>query len=307
MTTTTTTPPADRATGVRPPWMEKDGPVLLTLKIIVLVLVCAMVLYPFLNIIGTSLATEHEITQRNGLILLFPSEPTFAAYKAIFAGGVVTRAMVISIGVTVIGTLVNVVATTMLAYALSRPIVGGRVILLAVLFTMLFSAGMIPNFLLVTSLGLGNTFAALVVPSMISAFNFLVLRNFFQGIPDELLDAARVDGAGDVSILTKIVLPLAKAPLAVVTLFYAVGHWNSFFGALLYLNSDKWPLALVLRSIVLQGQPVGGNVETVAEAVPSIQAIQSAVVVVALVPILCVYPFLQRYFTQGVLTGAIKG
>jgi len=304
----TRVPPADIRPSTRPPWMEKDGPILMSIKVIVLVVVCLLVLYPFANIIGTSLASEAEIVRRNGLVILLPSEPTLAAYEAIFAGGVVTRAMMISIGVTVIGTAVNLVATTMLAYALSRPILGGRFILMTVLLTMLFGAGLIPNFLLVTALGLSNSYAALVLPGLISAFNFLVLRNFFQNIPDELVDAARVDGAGDVSIMLRVVLPLAKAPLAVVTLFYAVAHWNSFFNALLYLDSSKWPLALVLRSIVLQGQPIGGEItHTVGEAVPSIQGLQSAVVVVALVPILLVYPFLQRYFTQGVLTGAIKG
>lgn len=304
----TRVPPADIRPSTRPPWMEKEGPILMGIKVLVLVVVCLLVLYPFANIIGTSLASEAEIIRRNGLVILLPSEPTLAAYEAIFAGGVVTRAMMISIGVTLVGTAANLVATTMLAYALSRPILGGRFILMTVLLTMLFGAGLIPNFLLVTALGLSNTYAALILPGLISAFNFLVLRNFFQNIPDELVDAARVDGAGDVSIMLRVVLPLAKAPIAVVTLFYAVAHWNSFFNALLYLDSSKWPLALVLRSIVLQGQPIGGEITpTVGEAVPSIQGLQSAVVVVALVPILLVYPFLQRYFTQGVLTGAIKG
>src|SRR5699024_6564171 len=145
---------------------------------------------------------------------------------------VVTRAMMISIGVTVIGTAVNLVATTMLAYALRRPILGGRFILMTVLLIMLFGAGLIANFLLVTELGLSNCYCALDLHELIHAFHFLVLRNFCQNIPDELVDAARVDGAGDVSIMLRVVLPLAKAPLAVVTLFYAVAHWNSFFNAL---------------------------------------------------------------------------
>jgi len=295
-------------TSQRPPWMEAPSNAGLAIKGVVIAVVCLLVLYPFVNIVATSLAGESEITRRGGIIPLFPSEPTLAAYKTIFAGGVVSHALLVSAGITVIGTALNLVVTIALAYGLSRPIVGGRFVLTAVLFTMLFGAGIIPNFLLVKALGLYDSYASLIVPGLVSAFNFLVLRNFFQNIPAELLDSARIDGAGDLAILLRIVLPLSKAVLAVVALFYAVGHWNAFFNALLYLSdTGKWPLPLVLRLYVLQGQPVGGASESPGEAVASIQAVQMAVVVVALVPILCVYPFLQRYFTKGVLTGAIKG
>ncbi|MFI6679481.1 carbohydrate ABC transporter permease [Kribbella sp. NPDC050470] len=292
----------------RPPWMEPPSRAGLAFKALAIVVVCLLVLYPFVNIIATSFASEPEIVRRGGIIPLFPTEPTLAAYRTIFAGGVVSHALLVSAGITVIGTALNLVVTIGLAYGLSRLIVGGRFVLTAVLFTMLFGAGIIPNFLLVKQLGLYDTYAALIVPGLVSAFNFLVLRNFFQNIPAELIDSARIDGAGDLAILLRIVLPLSKAVLAVVALFYAVGHWNAFFNALLYLSdTDKWPLPLVLRLYVLQGQPVGAGAESPGEAVASIQAVQMAVVVVALVPILCVYPFLQRYFTKGVLTGAIKG
>ncbi|MET9310619.1 carbohydrate ABC transporter permease [Kribbella sp. NPDC003505] len=295
-------------TSQRPPWMEAPSKAGLAIKGAVIAVVCLLVLYPFVNIVATSLAGESEITRRGGIISLFPSEPTLAAYRTIFAGGVVSHALLVSAGITVVGTALNMVVTIALAYGLSRPIVGGRFVLTAVLFTMLFGAGIIPNFLLVKALGLYDSYASLIVPGLVSAFNFLVLRNFFQNIPAELLDSARIDGAGDLAILLRIVLPLSKAVLAVVALFYAVGHWNAFFNALLYLSdTGKWPLPLVLRLYVLQGQPVGGASESPGEAVASIQAVQMAVVVVALVPILCVYPFLQRYFTKGVLTGAIKG
>jgi putative aldouronate transport system permease protein len=295
-------------TSQRPPWMEAPTKAGLAIKGVVIAIVCLLVLYPFVNILATSLAGESEITRRGGIIPLFPSEPTLAAYKTIFAGGVVSHALLVSAGITIIGTALNLVVTIALAYGLSRPIVGGRFVLTAVLFTMLFGAGIIPNFLLIKALGLYDSYASLIVPGLVSAFNFLVLRNFFQNIPAELLDSARIDGAGDFAILIRIVLPLSKAVLAVVALFYAVGHWNAFFNALLYLSdTGKWPLPLVLRLYVLQGQPVGGGTESPGEAVASIQAVQMAVVVVALVPILCVYPFLQRYFTKGVLTGAIKG
>ena len=246
-------------TSQRPPWMEAPSKAGLALKGVVIAVVCLLVLYPFVNIVATSLAGESEITRRGGIIPLFPSEPTLAAYKTIFAGGVVSHALLVSAGITVIGTALNLVVTIALAYGLSRPIVGGRFVLTAVLFTMLFGAGIIPNFLLVKALGLYDSYASLIVPGLVSAFNFLVLRNFFQNIPAELLDSARIDGAGDLAILLRIVLPLSKAVLAVVALFYAVGHWNAFFNALLYLSdTGKWPLPLVLRLYVLQGQPVGG-------------------------------------------------
>jgi putative aldouronate transport system permease protein len=288
--------------------MEAPTPFGQALKVALIVFVCVLVLYPFLNIIATSFASETEIIRRGGIISLFPAHPTLAAYRTIFAGGVVTHALLVSAGITVAGTALNMLVTIGLAYGLSRPIVGGRFMLTAVLLTMLFGAGVIPNFLLVKSLGLYDTYAALVLPGAVSAFNFLVLRNFFQNIPAELMDAARIDGAGDLAILVRIVLPLSKAVLAVVALFYSVGHWNAFFNAMLYLSdTGKWPLPLVLRLYVLQGQPMGGDNPVPSEAVASIQALQMAVVVVALVPILCVYPFLQRYFTKGVLTGAVKG
>jgi putative aldouronate transport system permease protein len=171
---------------------------------------------------------------------------------------------------------------------------------------MLFNAGIIPNFLLVKNLGMYNTYASLVMPTLMSAFNLVVLRAFFMNLPTELLDAARVDGAGDLRTLVSIVLPLSKAVIAVVSLFYAVTYWNAFFNALLYLgDSDKWPLPMVLRSYVLQGQSLSGA--AAGETVAPQEAVQMAVLVIAVVPILLVYPFLQRYFTKGVLTGAVKG
>lgn len=291
----------------RPIWMEKPGPVENALKVIALVIIVALVIYPFWTVIATSLADRADIARQGGLVLI-PANPSFDAYRILLDGGIVTKALAVSIGITVIGTAVNLVMTIAFAYALSRPsTVGHKPMLLLALFTMLFSAGIIPNFLLVKSLGMLNSYAALIVPGMISAFNFVVMRNFFMNIPDELIDSARIDGASDLRILVSIVLPLSKAVIAVMGLFYAVEHWNSFFGALIYLNdTSMWPLSLVLRSYVLQGQQATGVRETM-DALPPEQSVQMAVVVMALVPILLVYPFLQKYFAKGVLTGAVKG
>ncbi len=290
----------------RPPWMERPTRIGQAAKALAVVVVVAAVAYPLLGVIGTSFASQTDIIRSPGLVL-WPDHPTVDAYRTIFTGGVVTRALVVSLGITVFGTLASLLVTVGMAYGLSRrDVTGSRFILMTALFTMLFNAGIIPNFLLVKGLGLYDTYAALVLPSLVSAFNLVVLRSFFMNLPEELYDAAKVDGAGDFRILVRIVLPLSKAVLAVISLFYAVTYWNAFFNSLLYLgDSDKWPLPMVLRTYVLQGQSL--NAASAGEALAPQQAVQMAVLVIAVVPILCVYPFLQRYFTKGVLTGAIKG
>ncbi|QKW11294.1 carbohydrate ABC transporter permease [Streptomyces sp. NA04227] len=286
--------------------MEKPSRAGQLAKGVVLVLVVAAVVYPLLGVIGTSFASQTDIIKSKGLVL-WPEHPSLDAYRTVLDGGVVTRALFVSLGITVVGTLASLLVTIGMAYGLSRrEVTGSRFLLMTALFTMLFNAGIIPNFLLVKGLGMYDTYAALVLPTLVSAFNLVVLRAFFMNLPEELYDAARVDGAGDLRILTRIVLPLSKSVLAVISLFYAVTYWNAFFNALLYLDtSTKWPLPMVLRTYVLQGQSLSGA--TTGEAVAPQQAVQMAVLVIAVVPILCVYPFLQRYFTKGVLTGAVKG
>ncbi|MFE4798685.1 carbohydrate ABC transporter permease [Streptomyces sp. NPDC057908] len=286
--------------------MERPTRIGQTAKAIAIVVVVLAVAYPLVGVIGTSFASQTDIIKSSGLVL-WPDHPTLDAYRTIFTGGVVTRALIVSVGITVFGTLASLLVTVGMAYGLSRrDVTGSRFILMTALFTMLFNAGIIPNFLLVKGLGLYDTYAALVMPTLVSAFNLVVLRSFFMSLPEELYDAAKVDGAGDFRILVRIVLPLSKAVLAVISLFYAVTYWNAFFNSLLYLNdSDKWPLPMVLRTYVLQGQSL--NAASAGEVLAPQQAVQMAVLVIAVVPILCVYPFLQRYFTKGVLTGAVKG
>jgi putative aldouronate transport system permease protein len=295
------------ASAQRPAWMERSTLVERLGKAFVLVVVPLLIIYPFVTVVATSLANENEIGRNGGLILLWPAEPTTAAYRAIFQGGIITRAIIVSVGITAVGTLVSMVATTLMAYGLSRPIVFGRTILLMAVFTLLFSPGIIPNYLVVKQLGLLNNYASLILPVMISAFNLIVMRQFFMAIPQELIDSAKIDGAGDFRVLMQIALPLSGPILAVVALFYAVAYWNAFFNALLYLNdTSMWPLQLVLRTYVIQGS-VMQNITLDTDVPPPAEAMRMAVLVVALVPIMAVYPFLQRYFTRGVLTGAIKG
>ncbi|WP_344144931.1 carbohydrate ABC transporter permease [Kribbella yunnanensis] len=277
------------------------------LKGVVLLVFCAVVIIPFVAVISTSIAPNKQITESGGLVLL-PESVDFAAYRSLFAGGVVTQALGVSVFVTVVGTLLSLTVSCLLAYALARPsFVAGRPILLVVLFSMLFSPGIIPTYLVVKGAGLLDSIWSLIVPTMISAFNVIVLRAFFLNLPGELTESARMDGASELKTFGYVVLPLSKAVLSVVGLFYAVSYWNAFFSALLYLNDSRlWPLQLVLRTYVINDTQLG-SAELGTELLPPQASIQMAILVVSIVPILLIYPFLQRHFAKGVLTGAVKG
>lgn len=271
-----------------------------------LTILAILMVIPFIYVIAASFATESEILSRP--IFLIPENPTLAAYQRIFdmndMGTTVVRSLGISIGVTAVGTVINLFFTTTMAYGLSRSnLVGKKVLLNMVLFTMVFGGGMIPTFLVVKGLGMYDTYAALILPGAISAYNMLIVRNFFMELPAGLEEAASIDGCTDIGIFAKIALPLSLPCLATFGLFYAVGHWNNYFGALLYLgDSDKYPFQLVLRNLVMQT----AEDSTDGEDLPS-ETLKMAVIVVGTVPILIVYPFLQKHFAAGVMVGAIKG
>lgn len=292
----------------RPVWMEEPHPLFTAAKVLLLTSIVIIMVFPMVYVAAVSFSSSKDVLA--GGLILFPRNPTLDAYNAIFQGGVVVRALQVSIGLTLIGTLVQMTVTTMLAYGLSKPgVPGSRIVLFLALGALLFYPGLIPSYLLVKELSLIDSYAALILPGLVGAFNLIVLRNFFMNIPQDLMDAARVDGANDVQIFFRIVLPLSKAVLAVISLFYGVGIWNSFFNAILYINdSTKWPIQVVLRQYVLQGSALASAAQfDPNQPPPPAQTIQMAIVVVATVPILLVYPFLQKYFTKGVLTGAIKG
>jgi putative aldouronate transport system permease protein len=285
-------------------------------KAVLLAGITFVVAFPVYVVVLTSISSAAAVTNAGGLVVI-PGEITADAYIRIFSGGVVTRAVMVSTGVTVIGTLLSLTVTIMAAYGLSRPgSLFHRPLLFFALLTFLIGPGIIPSYLLVSSLGLTDTYASLILPIAINAFNLVVMRGFFMNIPQELIDSARIDGANDFKILWRIVMPLSKAVIAVVGLFYAVAYWNSFFQALLYIkDAAKWPVQLVLRQYVIQGSPLpagAGGVPTSSEVLGDMAtaaplSIKMAIVVVTVVPAVIIYPFVQRHFTKGVIIGAIKG
>jgi putative aldouronate transport system permease protein len=291
----------------RPPWQEPPHPLTSAGKAVVLVIVLALIVAPFVVVVSTSLAAPADVVANGGWVF-WPEHPSLTAYREILAGGVVTRATLVSTGVTVAGTALSLTATVLLAYALSRPgVFGGRPIMLLVLFTFLFPPGIIPAYLVVKETGLLNSYAALVAPVLVNTFNLVVMRGFFQSIPEELFDAARIDGASEWMMLRRITIPLSRAVLAVIGLFYAVSYWNAWFNALVYLDDPaKWPLQLVVRTYVLAGGQLTDQSTGEGGLVSAPQTIQMAVVVLATIPIAVVYPFVQRFFVKGVLSGAIK-
>lgn len=264
---------------------------------------------PFIYIIAGSFATEAELAERS--FFLFPRVFSDGAYRYIFSSDTIFRSMGVSVYITVIGTLTNLAFTLTMAYSLSRKeLMGRNFIMNLVIFSMLFSGGMIPGYLVVKELGLINSYAAVILPGAISAFNLIVIRNFFTQLPAGLEESARIDGCTDLGVLWRIVIPLSKPVIATFGLFYAVGHWNNFFSALLYLNDHtKWPLQVMLREIVMLSQLAVGDLSNMDPnfVTPPDQSVKMAVIVVGTVPILLVYPFLQKHFAKGVLLGSIKG
>jgi putative aldouronate transport system permease protein len=298
---------------VRPVWEEKPTAVGQTAKTVTIVVVLGMIMVPLYSIVLTSLSTQESVNVAGGLVMV-PHGVTAEAYRQIFGNQLVMHSLLVSFGITVIGTAISMAVSVLCAYGLSRPgSFGHRTILMLLIVTMFFSGGLIPSFLLVAALGGYGNYWSLILPGAVSVFNILVLRAFFSGTAQELIDAAKIDGAGDWRTLWAIILPTSRAVLAVITLFYAVGYWNSFFNALLYLpDNGQWPLQMVIYTYTLQGNAMPGTgITNTGQYLGHQQiaplSIQMAVVTLTLIPILLVYPFVQRHFTKGMLLGAIKG
>ena len=281
---------------------------------VILTVLSVLMVIPFIYVIAASFSDE--VFMAKTPMFLLPMKFTSSgienhfsvdAYATVFTGKTsqqVIRSLIVSIGITVIGTFINLFFTATMAYGLSRKgLIGKKFMLNIVLFTMVFGGGMIPTFLLVRNLGMYDTYASLIIPGAISAYNMLIVRNFFIELPQGLEEAASIDGCTDIGIFVKIALPLSLPCLATFGLFYAVGHWNGYMTALLYLNdSKKYPFQLVLRNIITQ--TAQDQIE--GQELPE-ETLKMAVIVIGTVPILCVYPFLQKHFAAGVMVGAIKG
>ncbi len=319
MTTSTVTaaeeskalPVKARAKG-RPAWEEKPSLVLEGTKHGILAAVVLAVLFPMWSVVVTSLASRETINRAGGMVVI-PREFDLSAYVTMLSGGQVTRALGVSLVVTLVGTSFSLLLTVLAAYGLSRPgSLWHRPLLFFFLLTFLVYPGLVPSYLVVTGLGLKDSLWSLIIPGAVSVFNLVVMRSFFMSIPSELIDSARIDGAGEWGILLRVVLPLSKAVVAVVGLFYAVGYWNAYFNSVLYIDTnDKWPIQRVLQSYILAGQSphvAGAQVSLPGiTAYPPTLAIKMAVVVVTVFPALLIYPFVQRNFTKGVIVGAVKG
>jgi putative aldouronate transport system permease protein len=269
----------------------------------ILALLC---LLPFLYVVAVSMTPESEVLRKG--IVIIPETFTFVAYKEVFISHGIGQAYKITLFRTIVGTALNVLFTVLAAYPLSKKYLPGRsTFLIFIVFTMMFSGGLIPTYLLIRSLGLLNSPWVLIIPHLISAFNLVIIKGFFEQLPAEIEESARVDGASELQSLWRIILPLSLPVLATISLFYAVGHWNSYFDAIVYLNdANLMPLQVVLRNILLN--VATESAESMANSgTVSKFAVQMAAIVVTTVPILIVYPFIQKHFAKGVLMGSIKG
>jgi putative aldouronate transport system permease protein len=273
----------------------------------IIALVVIVTLYPFVFIFSASISDSAALGR--GEVWIFPKGFNLDAYKIVLDDKQVWTSYGNTIWYVVVGTAINMILTTLTAYPLSRKNFSGRnKIMMFVAFTMFFSGGLVPSYLLVKELGLMNTRWAIVVPAGISTWNLIIMRTFFESIPQSLHEAATIDGCSEIGIMTRIFLPLSLPVIAVMVLFYAVGHWNSYFSALVYLNDQNlYPLQMHLRKILIQFNQ-NEMLEQLTQGRDVVgQSVRYATIIVSTVPILLIYPFLQKYFVKGVMLGAVKG
>ncbi|RKW55096.1 MAG: carbohydrate ABC transporter permease [Lachnospiraceae bacterium] len=279
------------------------------INIIILTLVSAIILLPIMTIISQSLMSNQDI-MKYGYTLL-PKNISWESYKyLLLKNSAMRHGFLVSVGITVVGTFSSLLVTSMYAYGISKKDLPFRgFFTVCVLITMIFSGGLIPRYLVVTSLGLKNNYLSLIIPVLMVAWNALILRNFFQAIPGELFEAARIDGADEMTLFFKVALPLSKSAIATIGLFYAVKYWNAWFDASIFLSDkSKWPMQLLLKEIMnsLQIAASSGAVDSIAATLPT-ESIKAAAIVITALPIVLVYPFIQKYFVRGVMVGSVKG
>ncbi|WP_239143872.1 carbohydrate ABC transporter permease [Actinoplanes philippinensis] len=274
---------------------------------VVLTVVVLVTLFPFVNIVARSFSGEQEI--RSGQVSIWPKGFNLTTYDKVMSDAMFWTNYRNTVVYTVVATVIALVLTTCYAYVLSKRNLKGRGLLVGIaVFTMFFNGGLIPNYVLVSSLGLRNTLWAIVLPNAISVFNLLVMKAFFESLPTELEEAAAVDGTGTYGTLLRIVLPLSKAVLATMLLFYAVSFWNSWFAGFLYMDRQElFPVTVYLRNLIAGATSGTDNTATSEAALQIAASIQAVTIVLIMTPIMLVYPFIQRYFVSGVMLGAVKG
>lgn len=283
------------------------GRVFDSFNVLFLVGLSLLTVLPFVYVTAASFATEAEIASRP--FFLWPENPTLATYRYIFSTDTFIRSLVVTVGVTLVGTVIQVLLTMSMAYPLSKTHLVGRSLLLKlILFAMVFSGGMIPTYLVVRELGMLNSYWALILPLAINPFYLIIVKNFFQELPDELQEAARLDGCTELGVFWRIVMPLSKPVIATFSLFYAVAIWNDFMSPLLYISdSNMWTLQMFVRQVTITSDPSTTIGQIDPTYIPPAEGLKYAVIVVATVPILLMYPFLQKHFAKGVLIGSVKG
>jgi len=270
-------------------------------------------LYPVLNVLASSLSSS--AANDAGIVSIYPIGLTFDNYRMVFEAGKVPKAFTNSVIYTVVGTAVNLLLTSSFAYALSRKHLALRKLYMTIaIIPMYFSGGLIPTFLLVKNLGLYDSMWALILPGAISITNFIIMRTFFQGIPAELEESASLDGANDFVILFKIIIPLSKAVFFTIGLYYAVGHWNSWFSAMVYFkDSSKYPLQMILREMIIAANSMkdaatSEDFNTAADIINlNVKGLKYATLFISMFPMLMIYPFIQKHFMKGVMMGSLKG
>lgn len=270
-----------------------------------LILLGIVTLYPLINVLAISLSSYSAYMKFP--MMIYPIELNIDAYRSIFSNPLITSSYKNTIFIAVVGTMINVLITIITAYPLAKEKVrGSRVFMFFIVFTMMFNGGIIPTFLIVRNLKLIDTPWALIFPLAMSAYNFTIMKNFFENIPDSIEESVKIDGAGHLRILVSIVIPLSFPVIATITLFYAVTNWNRFFEAVMYINSRKnWTLSILLREIITENTELLMDPAVENQVFP--KTMQCATIVVAVLPIMTVYPFLQRYFIKGIMIGAVKG
>lgn len=278
---------------------------------IILLLILLAVLYPLYFIVIASFSDPDAVA--SGKVWLFPVGFNLDGYKEIFKNTDLWQGYINSIKYTVVGTTLNIALTIPAAYALSRKeLVGRKIFITMITFTMFFGGGLIPTYLLVNNLGLYNTMWALILPGAVSVYNLIVTRTYFiQNIPEELFEAGQIDGCSYFTFFTKVVVPVSKPIIAVMVLMYAVGHWNSYFNALIYIKDQElYPLQVILRELLIQQEAaagMAGDAISAAEQQKLADMLKYGIIIVSSLPVLCMYPFVQKYFVKGMMIGSVKG